>query len=118
MSKTKDATSWQKQHEKQVQLNQNNYKKIEMIKALRSLSRLLGKLGFQQFKRDNPNYYSHIAINAIPRPRPPWSTEKYSYGLGLKESKDLVEAYLDRKAFAASAAALSIGIVKSESDPV
>jgi hypothetical protein len=64
-----------------------------MIKGIRSLTILLGKLGFKQFRSD----HSHYVKSAIVRPRPPAGYQTF-YGLGLKESKDLTERILSRKA--------------------
>jgi len=66
--------------------------KIGMVRGIRSLTRLLGKLGFKQFRMDT----SHYIQNAIVRPRPPAGFQIH-YGLGLKESKDLAERILSRR---------------------
>ena len=97
---TADATSWQKQHEKQTLTNQSTAHKIEMIKSLKKLTRLLGLLNLKCCVTDVEALYSNMNIGrppGFPLARPPYPG-KYSYGWGLKESKDAVEAYLDRKA--------------------
>ena len=65
-----------------------------MIRSLRILTRLLGKVGFRRFIHDNDLVYAR-SPSGFPKSRPPWQTERYTYGLGLKETKDLVERYLD-----------------------
>jgi len=120
MSTTKDATSWQKQHEKHVQDQQLVSNKIAMIKHLRALTRLLGRLGIKQCITDYQELYGKINAGrppGFPIQRPPIPS-RYGYGWGLKECKDAVENYLDRKAAAAAARLLSIGVTESKSDPV
>lgn len=87
-----------------------------MIKGFRSLTKLLGKLGFRMYITDHDEI-ARLRPGWWPRSRLPKRTGK-SYGAGLKETKDLVEAYLDRKTRAATTTALSIGVVESKSDPI
>ena len=61
--------------------------RMAMIKHLKYLTRLLGKLGISCLVRNNSPWLQQQ--NDYP---------KYFYGYGLKESKDFVDAYLDRKA--------------------
>jgi len=75
------VTNSQRQH---VQVTE---KKLQMIKSLRSLTRLMGKLGFKKFARE-----SYVASGVMPRP-PSMGTW---YGLGLKEAKDFTENYISR----------------------
>ena len=81
-----------KQLEKQTQENQLASKKIEMIKALRSLTKLLGRFGFKYCTTDH-DLLSRLYPNPFPQSRPPWPTGK-SYGWYLKHCKDAVEAYI------------------------
>jgi hypothetical protein len=69
-------------------------RRIELIKSFRSLTKLLGALGFRNFVVD----HDEIARNRPkqwPAPRPPWRSG-LSYGIGLKEAKDAVDAYMLR----------------------
>ena len=66
-----------------------------MIRALRSLTSLLGKFGFRTFIIDHDEI-ERQRPTSIPRARPPWNRGIH-YGLYLKEAKDVVERYLDRK---------------------
>lgn len=71
--------------------------KIQMIKALRYLTIVLGRLGIQTLQREHSPYRQNVR---------PWTNpgnnlmfdKKYVYGWGLKEAKDFTELYLDRKA--------------------
>jgi len=74
---------------------------IEKIKYLRSLTKLLGKLGIKSCYRDNQGYIDFIKQQRAGTWNPNWTAnlpERFSYGWGLKETKDAVIAYLDRKA--------------------
>lgn len=115
MNITNDVMSLQKQLEKAVQQQRDASHKIEMIKYLRCLTRLLGKLGLQCCTTDEDAIYRNAPVGW---PKRPDNVPRYRYGWGLKFCKDSIEAYLDRKTAAASAAALSVGIVKAESNSV
>lgn len=90
--------------------------KIILIRAMRSITRVLGKLGFSRLVTDNDRHMLY-APPGFSWKRPSWQ-DKYSYGWGLKEAKDRVEGYLDRKARAASTAALSVGVGEGKSSSV
>lgn len=69
-----------------------------MIKSLRSVTKLLGKLGVKSLVTDHDAEMTTLSKRyGFPQSRPPWPTGK-TYGWGLKESKDFTELYLDRKA--------------------
>ena len=62
-----------------------------MIKSVRNLTRMLGKLGIKILISNPDSRYRNMNV----RPRPP--TDMYpKYGLGLKEAKDFTENYLER----------------------
>jgi hypothetical protein len=85
--------NWQRQQ--RVILRQNH--KIDMIKAFRCLTRVLGKLDIcPRFIHDHAEEDRQRSMYPHVMPRPPWRTERYTYGLGLKEAKDWVEFYLER----------------------
>jgi hypothetical protein len=54
--------------------------KIQLIKAMRDFSFLLAKLGIKCLNRKGKNYFN--------------GTYQPDLGLGLKETKDIVEAYM------------------------
>jgi hypothetical protein len=89
------VTSLLKQHEKQVQINLATSRKIEKIKSLRSLTRLLGKLNFRMFITDHDEELRQRRLLNRVSPRPPLLHGK-SYGIGLRDAKDIVEGYLSR----------------------
>lgn len=106
MSTTSDAMRLQKLREKIAQgqrfKEQSIDQKIQMIKSLRNLAIILGKFGFNRFVTDHDERWRQTKQQMpFPKGRPPWPTGK-SYGMGLKEAKDTVEHYLDRKATAAA----------------
>lgn len=70
--------------------------RIMMIKALRDMTRVLGKLGLKSCYHDNQGYIDFYKQNS-PVPKT-WINlpDRYRYGWGLKEAKDAVENYLDR----------------------
>ena len=70
-----------------------------MIKSLRNVTRLLGKLNLKCCVVDNHAFYA--ALNAgrpagFPLAKPQFPG-RYVYGRGLKEAKDAVEGYLARR---------------------
>ena len=76
-----------------------NDSRINRIKSVRALTRILGKLSISCCVVDYDAQIGYITSQGFnfPRSRPPWPSGK-SYGWGLKESKDWVDRYLDRKA--------------------
>lgn len=82
---------------KECQLTMTNSRdrnlKIPDIKAVRSLTRLLGKIGIKDLYRDNPTYWEGIRLGYPPHPMYPPKV----YGLGLKEAKDYIEAKYNYK---------------------
>jgi len=66
--------------------------KIPDIKVFRSLTRLLGKLGINTCREESSMYHAQVASGY---PDPDNRYPKYTYGLGLKEAKDLVERTFD-----------------------
>ena len=79
---------------------------VAKIKAVRDLSRILGKLGFKDLYRETPGSWGS-AGKMIPH-----------YGIGLREARMYVERQLSRKAGAAPAATSGIGIVETESNSI
>jgi hypothetical protein len=77
-------------------------KRINMIRHVRSLTKLLGKLDIKRCYHDNQGYIDfYKQHHPVPED---WSRNlptRYTYGWGLKESKDAIEAYLYRRAIAA-----------------
>jgi ribosomal protein L7/L12 len=69
---------WRRQYERTAPTS----RKIQMIKHLRSMTMLLGKLGIKSMVSEYP-------------PNGPIIPRVY-YGIGLKESKDVTEGYLKR----------------------
>lgn len=76
--------------------------KIEMIKSLRMLTIVLGRLGIRCLRKEHSDYRRNISPFTNPN-RSPQFDKIFSYGLGLKNSKDITERYLDRKARSTSA---------------
>lgn len=66
-----------------------------MVKSARSLARSLGKLGIECMISDNDAIYANAPHGW---PKRPYNVPRYDYGFKLKETKDWVERYLDRKA--------------------
>ena len=64
-----------------------------MIKSVRNLTRLLGKVGIKELVH-NDEIRRMLHIMPV-RPRPPAGWQVY-YGYSLKESKDFTENYLKR----------------------
>ena len=62
--------------------------KIPDIKAIRSVTRLLGKFGIRGLYQDNPTYWEGIRLGYPPNPNYPPKV----YGIGLREAKDYIEA--------------------------
>lgn len=73
---------------------------ILKIKHLRSLAKLLGKLGIPSLRWENSSYNNMMHQKAAGTWKKSWTAvpERYNYGIGLKQAKDMVEGYLDRKA--------------------
>lgn len=76
-----------------------------MIKSVRSMTKLLGKLGVRCLVKDADPYWVNLGV-------------PYAYGIGLKVAKDFTERFLDREAATAAAAASRVGVIEGESDPV
>ena len=72
-----------------------NITRIPMIRSLRNLTRLLGRLGFKTCVVNNDTVYSFVPAGFV-KPRPPWLTGM-SYGWGLRETQDWVDNYLDKR---------------------
>jgi hypothetical protein len=89
-----------------------------MIKSLRSLTRLLGKLDIKYFRYYNDIYLEEIKYRKLHGIHTKIEAEEHHYGWGLKECKDFVCTYLGRETAAATATALRIGIIKGKSDSV
>ncbi len=70
--------------------------KIQMIKSLRAVTRLLGKVGVSSLRREETMWTYQQKWKAQNPKETPREWPRYSYGLGLKESKDLTERYIDR----------------------
>lgn len=70
-----------------------------MIKRLRDLTRLLGKLGVTCLISESWEwkvYQQELKSGTLKRiPFPHRVPNKWSYGVGLKEAKDMVESYID-----------------------
>ena len=66
--------------------------KIPDIKVFRSLTRLLGKLGIHACREENSMYHAQVASGY---PDPDNKHPRYTYGFGLRETKDLVERTFD-----------------------
>lgn len=75
--------------------------KIKMIRSLRFLTIVLGRLGIQSLRREHSSYRQHVRPWTNPNNNPVFDP-RYTYGWGLKEAKDFTEMYLDRKARTAS----------------
>ena len=73
---------------------------------MRSLTRFLGKLGVKSLMRENSNYADMLkwrasqGMSIYPDPSSKvWDSHPpYTYGLGLKEAKDLIERMYPVKA--------------------
>ncbi len=80
------ATPSQKQREIQ--------QRVKMIKDLRCLTKVLGKLGIRYLIRDNEQLY----INAPSGwgGKKPIEYVRYSYGWGLREAKYFVDNYINK----------------------
>jgi ribosomal protein L7/L12 len=66
--------------------DQKTRDKIKMIKLLRHVTNMLGRLGVKCMSREYPRW---CCCSSLPE-------NFIMLGLGLKESKDVVEAYLAR----------------------
>lgn len=71
--------------------------KIKMIRSLRFLTIVLGRLGIQSLIREHSPYRQSLRPWTNPTNNPMFD-KKFTYGWGLKEAKDFTEIYLDRKA--------------------
>lgn len=69
-----------------------------MVKSLRALTILLGKLGIARGKFSHDHDHDNLFLTSlgIPRSRPPWPTGT-TYGLTVGESYQWVVRYLGRK---------------------
>lgn len=98
---------------------------LTLIVSVRKLTKLLGMLDIH-FKRDNQHYFDMLAWRKSQSMSlyPPADSKvheshpRYTYGMGLKESRDFVCLYLGRETAAATATALRIGIIESKTNTV
>lgn len=73
---------------------------IEKIKYMRYLTKLLGKLGLKTCYIDNQGYIDFVKQQRAGTWNHKWDSnlpQRFTYGWGLKETKDAVVNYLDRK---------------------